>query len=135
MDTVLPSDTIDKLRTLLVSSAKESAFRKVVQATMVRDRQHGPVIELNRMAVHRKSTSAQQSANAPGAVPKPAAAAPSAAPIVASGSTSKTVFAQVPEILFFLKTTSIWRESISRPITSQADTVPLDHADRANFFL
>ena len=40
---------IDKLRTLLVTSAKESAFRKVVQATMVRDRQHGPVIELNRM--------------------------------------------------------------------------------------
>ena len=35
---------IDKLRTLLVTSAKESAFRKVVQATMVRDRQHGPVI-------------------------------------------------------------------------------------------
>ena len=39
---------IDKLRTLLVSTAKESAFRKVVQATMVRDRQHGPVLELNR---------------------------------------------------------------------------------------
>jgi E3 ubiquitin-protein ligase HERC2 len=39
---------LDKLRTLLVSTAKESAFRKVVQATMVRDRQHGPVVELNR---------------------------------------------------------------------------------------
>ena len=39
---------IDALRTLLVSTAKEAAFRKVVQATMVRDRQHGPVIELNR---------------------------------------------------------------------------------------
>ena len=39
---------IDKLRTLLVSTAKETAFRKVVQATMVRDRQHGPVLELNR---------------------------------------------------------------------------------------
>ena len=39
---------MDRLRTLLVSTAKESAFRKVVQATMVRDRQHGPVVELNR---------------------------------------------------------------------------------------
>ena len=38
----------EALRTLLVSTAKEAAFRKVVQATMVRDRQHGPVIELNR---------------------------------------------------------------------------------------
>ena len=45
---------IDKLRTLLVTSAKESAFRKVVQATMVRDRQHGPVIELNRISVNKK---------------------------------------------------------------------------------
>jgi E3 ubiquitin-protein ligase HERC2 len=44
---------IDKLRTLLVTSAKESAFRKVVQATMVRDRQHGPVIELNRILVKK----------------------------------------------------------------------------------
>jgi len=40
---------VDRLRTLLVSAAKESAFRKVVQATMLRDRQHGPVMELNRM--------------------------------------------------------------------------------------
>lgn len=44
---------IDKLRTLLVSTAKESAFRKVIQATMVRDRQHGPVIELNRISAVR----------------------------------------------------------------------------------
>ncbi|XP_074649618.1 E3 ubiquitin-protein ligase HERC2-like [Tubulanus polymorphus] len=43
----------DSLRGLLVSSAKEAAFRKVVQATMVRDRQHGPVIELNRIQVKR----------------------------------------------------------------------------------
>ena len=46
---------IDKLRTLLVTSAKESAFRKVVQATMVRDRQHGPVIELNRISVKKQA--------------------------------------------------------------------------------
>ena len=44
---------IDNLRTLLVTSAKESAFRKVVQATMLRDRQHGPVIELNRISVKK----------------------------------------------------------------------------------
>lgn len=30
---------------------QEAAFRKVVQATMVRDRQHGPVVELNRIQV------------------------------------------------------------------------------------
>ena len=42
-------EDIDKLRSLLVSTAKESAFRKVVQATMIRDRQHGPVVELNRI--------------------------------------------------------------------------------------
>lgn len=44
---------LDRLRGLLVSSEKESAFRKVVQATMVRDRQHGPVVELNRIQVKR----------------------------------------------------------------------------------
>ncbi|OWK60818.1 E3 ubiquitin-protein ligase HERC2 [Lonchura striata] len=32
---------------------QEAAFRKVVQATMVRDRQHGPVVELNRIQVKR----------------------------------------------------------------------------------
>lgn len=32
---------------------QEAAFRKVVQATMVRDRQHGPVVELNRIQVRR----------------------------------------------------------------------------------
>lgn len=42
-----------------MTSAKESAFRKVVQATMLRDRQHGPVIELNRISVKKsqKATS------------------------------------------------------------------------------
>ncbi|XP_033111225.1 E3 ubiquitin-protein ligase HERC2-like [Anneissia japonica] len=44
---------IDSLRGLLVSSGKEAAFRKVVQATMMRDRQHGLVIELNRIQVKR----------------------------------------------------------------------------------
>ena len=28
-------------------------FRKVVQATMVRDKQHGPVVELNRLQIKR----------------------------------------------------------------------------------
>ncbi len=41
---------IDPLRSLLVSVAKEAAFRKVIMATMVRDRQHGPVVELNRVS-------------------------------------------------------------------------------------
>ena len=45
---------VDRLRTLLVSAAKESAFRKVVQATMVRDRQHGPVLELNRFPGNKR---------------------------------------------------------------------------------
>ncbi|XP_068082847.1 E3 ubiquitin-protein ligase HERC2 [Anabrus simplex] len=45
--------SLDKLRGILVSSTKETTFRKVVQATMVRDRQHGPVIELNRIQVKR----------------------------------------------------------------------------------
>ncbi|XP_012936715.1 E3 ubiquitin-protein ligase HERC2 [Aplysia californica] len=47
------STGLDALRGILVSSAKEAAFRKVVQATMVRDKQHGPVIELNRIQVKR----------------------------------------------------------------------------------
>lgn len=36
---------------LIFSFSQEVAFRKVVQATMVRDRQHGPVVELNRIQV------------------------------------------------------------------------------------
>lgn len=62
----------DKLRYLLVNSMKEASFRKVlfskatkvvvsrlilclkvVQATMIRERQHGPVVELNRIALRR----------------------------------------------------------------------------------
>ncbi|KAL8607282.1 hypothetical protein ACOMHN_047613 [Nucella lapillus] len=48
-----PATGLDALRGVLVSSAKEAAFRKVVQATMVRDKQHGPVVELNRIQVKR----------------------------------------------------------------------------------
>lgn len=44
---------LSKLAPMLVYSIKEATFRKVVQATMVRDRQHGPVIELNRIQVKR----------------------------------------------------------------------------------
>lgn len=40
-----------RLRGLLVYAVKEAAFRKVIQATMVRDKHHGPVIELNRIQV------------------------------------------------------------------------------------
>ena len=58
---------IDSLRTLLVTSAKESAFRKVVQATMLRDRQHGPVIELNRISVKKSQKAPSGGANPGGA--------------------------------------------------------------------
>ncbi|XP_015510519.2 E3 ubiquitin-protein ligase HERC2 [Neodiprion lecontei] len=44
---------LNKLAPMLVYSIKEATFRKVVQATMVRDRQYGPVIELNRIQVKR----------------------------------------------------------------------------------
>uniref|UniRef100_A0A0P4W3Y5 HECT-type E3 ubiquitin transferase n=1 Tax=Scylla olivacea TaxID=85551 RepID=A0A0P4W3Y5_SCYOL len=44
---------VSRLRAILVSSAKETAFKKVIQATMVRDRQHGPIVELNRISVKR----------------------------------------------------------------------------------
>lgn len=47
------SISLSKLAPMLVSSIKEATFRKVIQATMVRDRQHGPVIELNRIQVKR----------------------------------------------------------------------------------
>ncbi|XP_026277054.2 E3 ubiquitin-protein ligase HERC2 [Frankliniella occidentalis] len=45
--------SLSQLRASLVYSIKEAAFRKVIQATMVRDRQHGPVLELNRIQVKR----------------------------------------------------------------------------------
>lgn len=45
--------SLNALRGVLVSAAKEASFRKVVQATAVRDRQHGPVVELNRIQVKR----------------------------------------------------------------------------------
>ncbi|XP_010725256.1 E3 ubiquitin-protein ligase HERC2-like [Meleagris gallopavo] len=48
-----PSVGFDTLRGILISQGKEAAFRKVVQATMVRDRQHGPVVELNRIQVSK----------------------------------------------------------------------------------
>ena len=41
----------ESLSDLLMFDTQEAAFRKVVQATMVRDRQHGPVIEINRIQV------------------------------------------------------------------------------------
>ena len=44
---------LNKIAPMLVNTIKEATFRKVVQATMVRDRQHGPVIELNRIQVKR----------------------------------------------------------------------------------
>ncbi|XP_031621811.1 probable E3 ubiquitin-protein ligase HERC2 [Contarinia nasturtii] len=54
--TLLPIDgdvSLAALKDVLVYSIKEAAFRKVVQTTMVRDKQHGPVVELNRIQVKR----------------------------------------------------------------------------------
>nr|CAB3252595.1 ZF(ZZ)-8 zinc finger protein [Phallusia mammillata] len=45
--------SLDGLRGILVTSGKECAFKKIVQATMLRDKQHGPTIELNRIQVKR----------------------------------------------------------------------------------
>ncbi|KAF5270348.1 hypothetical protein FQR65_LT05536 [Abscondita terminalis] len=45
--------SLSELRNILVYSIKEATFRKVIQSTMVRDKQHGPVIELNRIQVKR----------------------------------------------------------------------------------
>ncbi|CAB0009589.1 unnamed protein product [Nesidiocoris tenuis] len=45
--------SLNSLRSILVYGTKEATFRKVVQSTMVRDRQHGPVVELNRIQVKR----------------------------------------------------------------------------------
>uniref|UniRef100_A0A1B0AIV8 HECT-type E3 ubiquitin transferase n=1 Tax=Glossina pallidipes TaxID=7398 RepID=A0A1B0AIV8_GLOPL len=45
--------SLGALKDVLVYTIKEAAFRKVIQTTMVRDRQHGPVIELNRIQVKR----------------------------------------------------------------------------------
>ncbi|XP_068628740.1 probable E3 ubiquitin-protein ligase HERC2 [Battus philenor] len=44
---------LDQLRTLLFYSVKEAAFRKAIMATMVRERQHGPVVELSRVAARK----------------------------------------------------------------------------------
>lgn len=54
--TLLPIEgdvSLCALKDVLVYSIKEASFRKVVQTTMVRDKQHGPVFELNRIQVKR----------------------------------------------------------------------------------
>ncbi|XP_058836150.1 probable E3 ubiquitin-protein ligase HERC2 isoform X2 [Topomyia yanbarensis] len=45
--------SLGALKDILVYSIKEAGFRKVIQTTMVRDKPHGPVIELNRIQVKR----------------------------------------------------------------------------------
>ncbi|XP_053688822.1 probable E3 ubiquitin-protein ligase HERC2 isoform X2 [Sabethes cyaneus] len=45
--------SLGSLKDILVYSIKEAGFRKVIQTTMVRDKPHGPVIELNRIQVKR----------------------------------------------------------------------------------
>ncbi|CAB3255423.1 unnamed protein product [Arctia plantaginis] len=44
---------LDHLRTLLFYSVKEASFRKAIMTTMVRERQHGPVVELSRVGARR----------------------------------------------------------------------------------
>ncbi|CAG9575570.1 unnamed protein product [Danaus chrysippus] len=46
-------EPLDQLRNLLFYSVKEAAFRKAIMSTMVRERQHGPVVELSRVAARR----------------------------------------------------------------------------------
>ena len=51
---MLPIDgelSLGALRDILVYNIKEASFRKVIQTTMVRDKAHGPIIELNRIQV------------------------------------------------------------------------------------
>eukprot|EP00118_Oscarella_pearsei_P022139 m.252837 g.252837 ORF g.252837 m.252837 type:complete len:501 (+) comp40356_c1_seq2:12583-14085(+) len=43
----------DELRGLLVPSVKDSIFKRVVLQSMIRDRPHGPVIEVNRIQIKR----------------------------------------------------------------------------------
>lgn len=45
--------SLSSLKDVMVYSIKEAVFRKVILATMVRDKQHGPIIELNRIQVKR----------------------------------------------------------------------------------
>ncbi|XP_065082582.1 probable E3 ubiquitin-protein ligase HERC2 [Ochlerotatus camptorhynchus] len=45
--------SLGALKDILVYSIKEAGFRKVIQTTMVRDKPHGPIIELNRIQVKR----------------------------------------------------------------------------------
>lgn len=45
--------SLGALRDTLVYSIKEASLRKVIQCTMVRDKPHGPTIELNRIQVKR----------------------------------------------------------------------------------
>lgn len=71
---------LDKLRPLLMMDTKDVVFRKVIQSTMVRDVQYGPVFELNRMSRLRKKSESQPEAE--GAVQE-------------SGDFTNTVFGQM----------------------------------------
>ncbi|XP_066141939.1 E3 ubiquitin-protein ligase HERC2 isoform X1 [Euwallacea fornicatus] len=46
-------DSLHQLRNILIYYIKEATFRKVVQATMLREKHHGPVVELNRLQVKK----------------------------------------------------------------------------------
>lgn len=50
--------SLASLKDVVVYSIKEAAFRKVIQTTMTREKQHGPVVELNRIQVKRSRSKA-----------------------------------------------------------------------------
>lgn len=50
--------SLDALKDSLVYGIKEAYFRKIIQTTMVRDKLHGPIIELNRIQVKRARSKA-----------------------------------------------------------------------------
>lgn len=52
----IPGLESNNLRSLLTLQAKESIFKKTLHSTMVRDKQHGPVIDINRMQVKRNKS-------------------------------------------------------------------------------
>nr|XP_047123873.1 E3 ubiquitin-protein ligase HERC2 isoform X1 [Hydra vulgaris]XP_047123877.1 E3 ubiquitin-protein ligase HERC2 isoform X2 [Hydra vulgaris] len=53
-DTDVEEPMINSLRRIILFSFKESIMRKVIESTSIRDQQHGPVVQLNRVVKHRQ---------------------------------------------------------------------------------
>jgi len=54
---------VNLLKGSILSYFKENYFRKIMDITMIRDRQHGPVFELNRVKKHRVLASTKTNAS------------------------------------------------------------------------